>query len=339
MVTFIILAAVALCALLIGLVAVVGGKTLAVAAATETTVEAASAASGGWATIRTQTTTTPTWAAVRAQILWTLQSESKAKRAAAARSAQRKVAKRHRRWERRAAAAEGRAQALAAAAAARQAARTAAKAAQRAKSAAVAERYGHAAQRAAAVVRAHRRLVAAGLATPVTLTAGIKAGKRAERGSTVAANARKRATNLAARQEANARKRVAASEGQLAFEAQREGRQAAQRATARAAAEGRARRAALAEMTPDQVRLGQAVVRLERKALAKLRLMAWLEAGNGKVTKGGLDRTLHLTGQAVAAREGFEATFGVTLEAGASWVAWKAAKTAQRAARRSQVAA
>ena len=84
-------------------------------------------------------------------------------------------------------------------------------------------------------------------------------------------------------------------------------------------------------MTPDQVRLAQAVVRLERKALAKLRLIDWLEAGNGKTSLRGLDRTLDLTGQAIAAREGFEATFGVALEAGASWTAWRAAKAAVRA--------
>lgn len=330
MVTFILLAAVALCALLIGLVVAVGDKTPAVAA---TTAESAKADSHS------------SWAAVRALILNRSHGPSAVAyraRETARRTA--KAAKRHRRWERRATAAEGRAKALAETKARRLALRQAAKAEAREKSRAVAQRHGHAAARRTAIARrlelqalasgqeavqAHRRLVVAGLVAPVTLVAGIKAQKRAGRGSTVAANARKREARMVAAQQRNAADRAVAAEWQSAFEAQQEVRQTARRA---AAADVRARRSALAAMTPDQVRLAQAVVRLERKALAKLRLMAWLEAGNGKATKGGLDRTLHLTGQAVAAREGFEAAFGVALEAGASWAAWKAAKANVRAA-------
>lgn len=161
------------------------------------------------------------WAAVRAQILVSLGAEATASRAQREEATQRRAAKRHRHWARKAAAAEGRAKALSAAKAARQAVRKAAKAAARAKSATVAERYGHAAQRAAAAVRAHRRLVAAGLTTPVATAVGIKARKRAERGSTSAQLAAARATRLAVAQQRNAAARAAADAANAAFTAQR----------------------------------------------------------------------------------------------------------------------
>ncbi len=381
----IILAAVALCALLIGLVAVVGDKTPAVAT-TETTVEAAQAASGGWATIRTKTT--PVWEAVRAQALTAISAEAIAFRALAKDKRQRRMAKRQRRWERRAANAEARAKALAEAKTRRLEARRAAKAEARAKSAAVAQRHGHAAARQTAkarqleaaalasgqeAVKAHRRLVAAGLATPITLVAGIKAQKRAERGSTVAANARKREARMVAAQQRNAADRVAAAEGQSAFEAQREvrrtslaahaewvdehreeleyypevlwtaGKAKAELAEAKAA-DREARKAKLAEakalanISWEQTQKARKVLKLERKALAKAELISWLEAGNGHASKTAGDHLAKLVEKAEEAAFDFWADTGVSPEVAADRAAIRAAREVVKTARH-QVAA
>lgn len=307
------------------------------------------------------------WAAVRAQVLNALGAEAMASRAQREAAVQRRAAKRHRRWVRKAALAEGRAQALSAAKAARQAARTAAKAAQRAKSAAVAERYGHAAQRAAASARAARKAVAAAGAVPFN-EYGIKARKRATRGSTVAANALKRATNLAAAQQRNAAARAAADAANAAFTAQRAVKAAAQSARAAwvdlrreamgpqhyvwtaagakaelAAAKALAREArearlaeakALAAITWEQSQLARRVLRLERKALAKAELLAWLEAGNGQTSKAAETRLAKLTEEAEVARDVFWADTGVSPAQAADRGAVRAARDTVRAARR-----
>lgn len=293
------------------------------------------------------------WAAVRAQILDSLGAEAVASSARRAAVTQRKAAKRHRRWARKAAAAEGRAKALSTAKAARLAARTAAKAAQRAKSADVAHRYGHAAQRAAAAVKAHRRLAAARKAAAAVGAVpcegyGIKAAKRATRGSCCAANALKRAATLAARQEANTRKRAAAAEGQLAFEAQWAAKQAARRAAEKAAAEGRTRRAALADLLAkrDAVRLAHAVVRAGAKAAAKEDFLHWLDE-NGHTCRGeAFVAANEAAWVAAKAEEGYQAHFGFSPEVivAADKAAFerrakvRAAKAKAKAARR-QVAA
>ena len=318
------------------------------------------------------------WAAVRAQILLvSLGAEAVASRARREETTQRRAAKRHRRCVRKAALAEGRAQALLTAKAARLAARTAAKQAARAKSAAVAERYGHAALRAAAAVRAHRRLAAAGAAVrgavPLGGYYGIKARKRAERGSTVAANAQKRAAVLAVAQQRNAAARVAADAANAAFRAKQAAKAAAQvsrdawvdlrrealgpqqhwvwtaagakAALAEAKAAAReAREAALAEakalanITWEQSQAARQVLRLERKARAKAELLAWLEAGNGQTSKAAETRVAKLEAEATGAAIEFWLQTGVSASQAADRGAVRAAREAIRAARR-QVAA
>lgn len=309
------------------------------------------------------------WAAVRAQILDSLGAEAVASRAQREAVDQRRMAKRHRRWSRRADLAEGRAKALAAAKAARLEARKAAKAAKRAKSAAVAERYGHAAQRADAAVKAHRRLAAAGLAAPAALSAGIKAAKRATRGSTVATNALKRATRLSVAQQRNAAARLAADAANAAFAAEQAMKAAAQAtrtawadlrrealgyrpeylwtaaaakaalAEARAAAreareEELAEAKALANISWEQTQEARKVLRLGRKALAKAELLQWLEAGNGQVSKAAGDRLAKLAEEAEVARDVFWADTGVSPELAADRAAVRAARDTVRAARR-----
>ena len=293
------------------------------------------------------------WAAVRAQILTSLGAEAVASRARREEATKRRMAKRHRRWVRRQAVAADRAKALAAGRLARLAVRTAAKAAARAKSAAVAERNGHAALRAAAAVKAHRRLVAARKAAAAAGAVpcegyGIKAAKRATRGSCCAANALKRAATLAARQEANTRKRAAAAEGQLAFEAQWAAKQAARRAAEKAAAEGRTRRAALADLLAkrDAVRLAHAVVRAKAKASRKEGFVQWLDE-NGHTCRGeAFVAANEAAWVAAKAEEGYQAHFGFSPEVivAADKAAFerrakvRAAKAKAKAARR-QVAA
>ena len=357
MVTFVIIIALLSLAALVGMVVAVGDKTPVVAAA-ETTAGAASAAPGGWVTLHTLTT--PVWEAVRAQVLTALQPEAIASRALAKAKHQRKAAKRHRRWVRRATAAEARAKALAEAKTTRLEARRAAKAEARAKSAAVAHRYGHAAARGAAAVKAHRRLVVAGLATPVTLVAGIKAQKRATRGSTSAQLAAKRQIRLTAAQQRNAADRVAADAANAAFAAEQ-----AVKATAKAArdawadlrreamgtqqhyiwtaagakaelaaAKAAAREAreaelagvkALASVTWEQTQEARRVLWLGRKALAKAELIAWLEAGNGQVSKAAETRLAELVRDVEEARDAFWADTGVSPEVAAAREAIRAA--------------
>lgn len=305
------------------------------------------------------------WAAVRAQILTSLGAEAVASRAQREAAVQRRMAKRHRRWVRRADLAEGRAQALAAAKAARLAARVAAKAAARAKSAAVAERYGHAAQRAAAAVRAARKAALATGAVPFN-EYGIKARKRASRGSTVAANAQKRAAVLAAAQQRNAAARAAADAANAAFrarEAAKAARAAAEKAAAdaaftarwaalqaaRAAAEkAAARRDALAALLADRdaVRLAHAVVRVGAKAAAKEDFLHWLDS-NGHTPRGeAFVAANEAAWTAKKAEEGYLAHFGFSAEdvvtADKAAYEWRsvqrAAREAAQAARR-QVAA
>ena len=257
------------------------------------------------------------WAAVRAQILSTaLGAEAMSSRAQRAAATQRRMAKSHRRWVRRAALAEGRAQALAAAKAARLAARKAAKAAKRAKSTAVAARYGHAAQRAASAVKAHRRLVAAGLLAPVAMSAGIKARKRAERGSTSEKLAAVRAARVVAAQQRNAAARAAADAANAAFAARMTAKQAARKAAEKAAAEGRTRRAALADLLAkrDAVRLAHAVVRAKAKATAKEDFLQWLDA-NGHTPRGEAFVAANEAAWVSAkAEEGYLAHFGFAAE-------------------------
>ena len=307
------------------------------------------------------------WAAVRAQILESLGAEAVASRAQREETTQRRAAKRQRRWVRKAAAAEGRAQALAAAAAARQAARVAAKAAARAKSAAVAERYGHAAQRAAAAVRAARKAAAVG-AVPCE-GYGIKARKRAERGSGSATNALKRAARLSVAQQRNAAARAAADAANAAFAARMAAKATAKAARdawvdlrrealgpqahyvwtaaqtkadlaeAKAAARA-AREAALAEVkalatiTWEQSQAARAVLRLERKARAKASLLQWLAAGNGETSKAGLARLAKLAEEADLAHMVFWAETGINPEVAADRGAVRAARETVRAARR-----
>lgn len=309
------------------------------------------------------------WAAVRAQVLNSLGAEAVASRAQREAAVQRRMAKRHRRWVRRADLAEGRAQALAAAKAARLAARVAAKAAARAKSAAVAERYGHAALRAAAAIRAARKAAAATGAVPLAGYYGIKARKRATRGSTVTTNALKRAARLAAAQQRNAAARAAADAANAAFTAQRAVKAAAQvartawvnlrreamgsqqhyvwtaaaakaalaeaRAAAREAREEELAEAkALANISWEQSQEARKVLRLGRKALAKAELLQWLEAGNGQVSKAAGDRLAKLAEEAEVARDAFWAETGVSPEAAADRGAVRAARETVRAARR-----
>lgn len=307
------------------------------------------------------------WAAVRAQVLNSLGAEAMASRAQREAVDQRRMAKRHRRWVRRATLAEGRAQALSAAKAARLAARKAAKAAKRAKSADVSARYGHAAQRAAAAVRA-ARLAAPRGAVPFN-GYGIKARKRATRGSTVATNALKRAARLSVAQQRNAAARAAADAANAAFAAQLAVKAAAQvaRATwvdlrreamgtqqhwvwtaagAKAAAREAAREArearkaalaeakALARITWEQSQEARKVLRLERKALAKVRLVEWLEEGNGETSKAGLARLDKLVEEAEEAISDFWADTGVSPELAANRAAVRAARDTVRAIRR-----
>ena len=257
------------------------------------------------------------WAAVRAQILSTaLGAEAMSSRAQRAAATQRRMAKSHRRWVRRAALAEGRAQALAAAKAARLAARKAAKAAKRAKSTAVAARYGHAAQRAASAVKAHRRLVAAGLLAPVAMSAGIKARKRAERGSTSEKLAAVRAARVVAAQQRNAAARAAADAANAAFAARMTAKQAARKAAEKAAAEGRTRRAALADLLAkrDAIRLAHAVTRAKAKATAKEDFLQWLDA-NGHTPRGEAFVAANEAAWVSAkAEEGYLAHFGFAAE-------------------------
>ena len=307
------------------------------------------------------------WAAVRAQILESLGAEAVASRAQREETTQRRAAKRQRRWVRRADLAEGRAQALSAAKAARLAVRAARKAAARAKSAAVSARYGHAAQRAAAAVRAARKAAVRG-AVPLG-GYGIKAAKRAARGSTVAANALKRATNLAAAQQRNAAARAAADAANAAFAADKAAKAAAQAARAAwvdlrrealgpqqhwvwtaasakaelAAAKAAARLAreeelaeakALAAITWEQSQLARKVLKLERKALAKAELIDWLEAGNGHVSKTAETRLDKLVEEADEASCAFWAATGVSPAQAADRGAVRAARDTVRAARR-----
>jgi hypothetical protein len=308
------------------------------------------------------------WAAVRAQILDSLGAEAIASRAQRDATTQRRAAKRHRRWVRRATLAEGRAQALAAAKVARLEVRKAAKAAKRAKSANVAERYGHAAQRAAAVARAARKAAAVAGTMPLT-GYGIKALKRATRGSTVAANALKRAARLSVAQQRNAAARVAADAANAAFAAQRAVKAAAQVARdtwadlrrealgtqqhyvwtaakaraelAAAKAEARAARKAslaeakaLANISWEQSQEARRVLRLERKALAKAELIDWLAAGNGQVTKAAAARLAELEAQATGAGINFWLQTGVDVYTAADRGAVRAARDTVRAIRR-----
>lgn len=309
------------------------------------------------------------WADVRAQVLTSLGAEATASRAQRDATSQRRMAKSHRRWVRRAATAEVRAQALSAAKAARLEVRKAAKAAKRAKSAEVAARYGHAAQRAAAAVRAHRRLVAAGGAVPCEGYYGIKARKRASRGSTVAANAQKRAAVLVAAQQRNAAARVDADAANAAFATQQAAKAAAQvardawaelrrealghqyhwvwtataarraKAAAREAREAKLAEAkALASITWEQSQVARQVLRLERKAAAKAELLGWLAAGNGQVSKAAEARLDKLVRDADSAHMNFWAETGVDPHTAADRGAVRAAREEVRAARR-QVAA
>lgn len=314
------------------------------------------------------------WAAVRAQVLNALGAEAMASRAQREAAVQRRAAKRHRRWVRRAAAAEGRAQAHAAAKAARLAARKAAKAAKRAKSTAVAARYGHAAQRAASAVKAHRRLVAAGLLAPVAMSAGIKARKRAERGSTSEKLAAVRAAKKASAQQRNAARQVAADAANAAFAADKAVKAAAQvardawaslrrealgtqqhwvwtaaaakaelaeaKAAAKAVREAKLAEAkALASISWEQSQEARRVLRLGRKALAKAELLQWLEAGNGQVTKAAETRLAKLTEEADSAHMDFWAETGVSPEVAADRGAVRAAREAIRTARQTKAVA
>lgn len=275
------------------------------------------------------------WAAVRAQILSTaLGAEAMSSRAQRAAATQRRMAKSHRRWVRRAALAEGRAQALAAAKAARLAARKAAKAAKRAKSTAVAARYGHAAQRAASAVKAHRRLVAAGLLAPVAMSAGIKARKRAERGSTSEKLAAVRAARVVAAQQRNAAARAASAAANDAFAARR-AEAAAAKAQAKAAADAAnaafaarlaaaaanaakaaSREAKLAALLAnrDAIRLAHAVTRAKAKATAKEDFLQWLDA-NGHTPRGEAFVAANEAAWVSAkAEEGYLAHFGFAAE-------------------------
>lgn len=274
------------------------------------------------------------WAAVRAQILGSLGAEAIASRAQRDAAQQRRMAKRHRRWARQVAAAEGRAQALLTAKAARLAARVAAKQAARAKSADVALRYGHAAQRAAAAVHAHRRLVAAGRAAPVALSAGIKAKKRATRGSTVAANAQKRAARLVVAQQRNAAARAAADAANAAFAARMTAKQAAREAKLAeaklaeaklaallakfAAREAKlaAREAKLAALLADKnaVRLAHAVTRAKDKASRKEGFVQWLDENGHTVRGEAFVAANEAAWAAVKAEEGYLAHFGFSAE-------------------------
>lgn len=260
------------------------------------------------------------WAAVRAQILGSLGAEAIASRAQRDAAQQRRMAKRHRRWARQVAAAEGRAQALLTAKAARLAARVAAKQAARAKSADVALRYGHAAQRAAAAVHAHRRLVAAGRAAPVALSAGIKAKKRATRGSTVAANAQKRAARLVVAQQRNAAARAAADAANAAFAARMTAKQAAREAKLAEAklAEAKlaAREAKLAALLADKnaVRLAHAVTRAKDKASRKEGFVQWLDENGHTVRGEAFVAANEAAWAAVKAEEGYLAHFGFSAE-------------------------
>lgn len=308
------------------------------------------------------------WAAVRAQVLNALGAEAMASRAQREAAVQRRAAKRHRRWVRRAAAAEGRAQAHAAAKAARLEARTAAKAAKRAKSAEVAERYGHAAQRAAAAIRAARKAAAVGT-VPLAGYYGIKARKRATRGSTSAKLAAARASRLVVAQQRNAAARVAADAANAAFAARVAVKAAAQaardawadlrrealgyrpevlwtaaaakaalaeaRAAAREAREAKLAEAkALANITWEQTQAARAVLRLERKARAKAELLGWLSAGNGQVSKTAEARLAKLVEDADVASDVFWADTGVSPEMAADRGAVRAAREEVRAARR-----
>lgn len=313
------------------------------------------------------------WAAVRAQILDSLGAEAVASRAQREEAAQRAVAKRQRRWVRRATLAEGRVQALSAAKASRLSARVAAKAAARAKSAAVAERYGHAAQRAAAAVRAARKAALATGAVPCE-GYGIKARKRAERGSTVAANAQKRAAVLAVAQQRNAAARAAADAANAAFAAEQAVKAAAQatrtawadlrrealgyrpevlwtaaaakaalaeaRAAAREAREAKLAEAkALAAVTWEQSQAALAVLRLERKARAKAELLQWLEAGNGQPSKTAAARLASLVKEAELAHMAFWVETGIDPEVAADRGAVRAARETVRAARQGKAVA
>lgn len=306
------------------------------------------------------------WAAVRAQILTSLGAEAVASRAQRDAATQRAVAKRQRRWVRRQAVAADRAKALAAGRLARLAARVAAKAAARAKSAEVSARYGHAAQRAAAAVKAHRRLATAGLVAPAVPLGGygIKAAKRATRGSCTAANALKRAATLAARQEANTRKRAAADAANAAFTARLAAEKATRKAAAdaanaaaaarwaalvaaeKAAARAAARAAALADLLAnrDAVRLAHAVVRAGAKATAKEDFLQWLDA-NGHTCRG----EAYVAANEAAwttkkAEEGYQAHFGFSPEVivaadKAAYEARAEARTARAARKGKAVAA
>ena len=275
------------------------------------------------------------WAAVRAQILGALGAEAVASRAQRVAVAQRRAAKRHRRWVAKAAAAEGRACALSAAKAARQAARKAAKAAARAKSAAVAERYGHAAQRAAAAARAARKAAAVGATGTVPCEGyGIKAWKRATRGSTVAANALKRAAVLVAAQQRNAAARAAADAANAAFAARQAARAAARaavkaaadaaaaarwaalQAAGRAAEKAAAREAAFTALLADRaaVKLAHAVVRAGAKRTAKEDFLQWLDS-NGHTARGEAYVAANQAAWVAAkAEEGYMAHFGFSAE-------------------------
>ena len=300
------------------------------------------------------------WAAVRAQIIVSLGAEAVASRAQREEATKRKAAKRHRRWARKAEAAEGRAKALAAAKAARLAVRAAAKAAARAKSAAVAARYGHAAQRAAAAVRSHRRLVAAVGTVPLAGYYGIKARKRATRGSGSATNALKRATRLSVAQQRNAAARAAADAANAAFAAKLAARQAAREAKLAeaklaeakladllakfAAREAKlaAREAKLADLLAkrDAVRLAHAVVRAKAKASRKEGFVQWLDENGHNVRGQAFVAANEAAWTAAKAEEGYMAHFGFSAECVVA--ADKAAfewRSVQRAVRQAKVVA
>lgn len=278
------------------------------------------------------------WAAVHAQILTSLGAEAVASRTQREAVDQRRMAKRHRRWVRRADLAEGRAQALAAAKVARLEVRKAAKAAKLAKSAEVAARYGHAAQRAAAAVKAHRRLVAAGLTVSPAISAGIKARKRATRGSTSEQLAAKRQTRLTAAQQRNAADRAAADAANAAFAAQR----AVKAADRKAAEKAAARSTALADLLANRnaVKLAHAVVRAGAKATAKEDFLQWLDA-NGHNSRGAAWTAANQAAWTAAkAEEGYLAHFGFSAETIVA--ADKAAfewRSVQRAARQGKAVA
>lgn len=288
------------------------------------------------------------WAAVRAQILTSLGAEAVASRARRDAATQRRAAKRHRRWAAKAAAAEGRAQALAAAKAARLAVRAARKAAARAKSAAVAERYGHAAQRAAAAIRAARKAAAVGVHGVVPLAGyyGIKAKKRATRGSTVAANALKRAAVLAVAQQRNAAARAAADAANAAFAARMTAKQAAREAKLAEAKLAEAKLAAheakLAALLADKnaVRLAHAVTRAGAKASRKAEFVQWLDE-NGHTARGeAYVAANEAAWTAKKAEEGYLAHFGFSAEdvvtADKAAYEWR---SVQRAIRKAKVVA